>query len=176
MIGVMPGTFNPPTYAHLEMARVAAEQAGLQRVDWTMSNISLGKETLRHPTVAERATVLRSIAEDHDWLDIVVTDHQLVTEIAIGYDVLILGADKWAQVNDPRWYGDTTTFEAAMTSLPRCILVAPRQGTNDPAPGRATQLDIDARYTLMSSTLARTSDPHLMLPQAAASGLWAVDS
>ena len=39
-----------------------------------------------------------------------------------------MGADKWAQVHDPAWYGvDAAARDAALAALPR-VLVAPRPG------------------------------------------------
>ena len=35
-----------------------------------------------------------------------VTDAQLIVDIARDYDVVVMGADKWAQVRDAAWYGD----------------------------------------------------------------------
>ena len=34
----------------------------------------------------------------------VVTDRVHLADIAAGYDALVLGADKWAQVLDPAFY------------------------------------------------------------------------
>ena len=57
-----------------------------------------------------------------------MTDAQLITDIAAGYDVVVMGADKWAQVRDPAWYdGSTAARDAALARLAR-VLVAPRPG------------------------------------------------
>ena len=60
-------------------------------------------------------------------LGVVVTDAQLVADIARGYDVVVMGADKWAQVNDPAWYDSPAARDAALAALPR-VLVVPRPG------------------------------------------------
>ena len=45
-----------------------------------------------------------------------------------GYDVVVMGADKWAQVRDPAWYdGSVAARDAALARLAR-VLVAPRPG------------------------------------------------
>lgn len=179
MIAVMPGTFNPPTFAHFAMAQCAVEQAGIVRVDWTVSKVSLGKETLALPTLQQRIEVLERVAAKHEWLSIDVTEHQLIVDVARPYDALIVGADKWAQVVDERWYADAQARDVALTELPPVVLVAPRDGAADPADassGRIRSLDLSAHYQAMSSTRARTTDPHLMLPEAAASGYWSPGS
>ena len=38
-----------------------------------------------------------------------VTDLQLVSDIAEPYDVVIVGADKWAQLHDPVFYGGSAS-------------------------------------------------------------------
>ncbi len=175
----MPGTFNPPTFAHFAMAQCAVEHAGIERVDWTVSTVSLGKETLARPSLEQRIEVLERVAAAHEWLSIAVTDHQLIVDVARPYDALIVGADKWAQIVDERWYASTHARDIALTELPPVVLIAPRDGADDPidsTSGRIQSLDLAVQYQAMSSTRARTTDPHLMLPEAAASGYWSLAS
>ena len=64
--------------------------------------------------------------------DVVVVESRLVADIAAGYDVVIMGADKWAQVNDPIWYdGDPIARDGALARLP-LVVVAPRAGFDVP--------------------------------------------
>jgi hypothetical protein len=168
-VGVLPGTFNPPTVAHLEMARAARRQAGLVRVDLVLSRVSLGKEQLVHPTVDERAAVLGEIAASNPWLSVCITDAQLVSELAEGYDVPIVGADKWRQLLDPSYYESPAAHRAAFAKLPPRVLVAPRDGD---VPEGVELLEIADEFTWVSSTRVRSGDRALMLPEASASGLW----
>lgn len=166
MIGAYPGTFNPPTVAHLAIAEAARETCGLDRVDLVLSLDPLGKPGVR-PTVDQRAGVLRQVAASRPWLGVVITTHRLLADIASGYDVLVLGADKWAQVVDPAFYDDEAHRDASLARLPRLAL-APRLGL--PVPEHATVLDVAADH--VSSTAARGGEHHLMLPEALACGLW----
>lgn len=119
MRGVYPGTFDPPTVAHVAIARAAVEQAALSRLDLVVSRVPLGKEG--REGAEERAAALRSLG-----FDVVVTDEQLLADIAAGYDALVLGADKWAQVIDPSFYdGSAAARDEAVARLPR-LIVAPR--------------------------------------------------
>jgi hypothetical protein len=129
-VGVYPGSFDPLTIAHLTIAHCAAEQLGLTRVDLAISRRTLGKEHLGAHTVEERVAAIRAAAESRPWLGVVVVDASLVVEIARGYDAVVMGADKWAQVLDPSWYPDGVTGrDAALASLPR-VAVAPRHGVD----------------------------------------------
>ncbi len=49
-IGVYPGSFDPPTVAHLAIAEAARDQAGLDRVVLAVSRAALGKEQRRQPS------------------------------------------------------------------------------------------------------------------------------
>jgi predicted RNA-binding protein with PIN domain len=90
----------------------------------------------------------------------VVTDAQLIAEIAAGYDIVVMGADKWAQVRDPAWYGgDPGRRDAALASLPR-VLVAPRPGFDVIG---AEVLDVDPEHAHVSSTRARAGEHHLVV-------------
>jgi predicted RNA-binding protein with PIN domain len=159
VIGVYPGSFDPLTIAHLAIAEAAVRAARLDRIDLALSGVALGKEDAEHSSVADRAAAIRRAARDRAWLDVVVTDSQLVADIAAGYDVVVMGADKWAQVRDPAWYGgDSAARDAALASLPR-ILVAPRPGFDVVG---AEVLDVDPYLAHVSSTRARSGEHHLL--------------
>ena len=110
--GVQPGSFDPPTLAHLAIAHAALRHHRLDRVIWTVSRHPLGKDDGR-TDVDDRLTVLHSAIADHRWLAAEATDARLVADIADGYDVVIMGADKWHQLHDPTFYGEPGTESAA---------------------------------------------------------------
>ncbi len=86
----------------------------------------------------------------------IVTDEQLIADIAAGYDVVVMGADKWAQVRDPAWYGDDPAArDAALARLPR-VLVAPRPGFTIVG---AEVLELPDHLGAVSSTAARGFAP-----------------
>ena len=164
VIGCYPGSFNPPTVAHLAVAEAAVEQAGLVRVDLVISRVALGKEDLSVPTVADRIAVLEDVASSRTWLGVAVTDSQLLVDVASGYDAVVLGADKWAQVLDPAWYGSTAARDAALARLPR-VLVAPRAGAT---PDDVELLRLADHHAHVSSTGVRSGAVEHLLPEAAA--------
>ena len=92
-----------------------------------------------------------------------MTDARLIADIAAGYDVVVMGADKWAQVIDPAWYdGNVAARDAAVDRLPR-VLVAPRPGFTVVG---ADVLDLPADLGHVSSTAARAGSHHLIVPEA----------
>ena len=162
MIGVYPGSFDPLTVAHLAIAQAAQNTARLDRVDLALSRVALGKEDRAHSSVEARAAAIRRAARARPWLAVAITDAQLIVEIATGYDVVVMGADKWAQVRDPAWYdGDSDERDRALAALPR-VLVAPRPGFDVVG---AEVLEIDPEHAHVSSTRTRSGEHHLVVPE-----------
>jgi hypothetical protein len=160
-IGVFPGTFDPPTVAHLAVAEAARHQARLDRVELVVSEVGLGKDHSAVRPVAARAATLSEAASTRPWLSVRVTATQLIADIAAGYEALIVGADKWAQVNDPVWYGSVEARDAALERLPE-VLVAPRPPF--PLPDNVTVLQLDETYQQMSSTAVRAGRREWQVP------------
>ncbi len=153
-LGVYPGSFNPPTIGHLAIAEAARDQRGLNRVDLTVSRVALGKESVERPSFDDRIAVLETSVADIDGLEVVVTDHQLLVDIAQGYNVVVMGADKWAQVLDPAFYGDSVEDRdrAVEALLELDLAIAPRPPFPVPA---GAALDISSEMIAVSSTGAR---------------------
>src|SRR5579875_2540178 len=172
-VGAYPGSFNPPTVAHLAVARAALEQAGLDRVDLVVSESALGKEDVLVPSLDDRVATLRRVASTRPWLGVRVTPLRLIADIAEHDDAVIVGADKWAQLLDPAWYGGSVARrDAALARLPR-VLVAPREPYPPPDLdgdiGLATPallLRLDAGLAAVSSTGARAGRREWILSEA----------
>ena len=161
--GVYPGSFNPPTVAHLAVARAAMEQRQLDVVVLMVSRRALAKEAVEHPRFDHRLDVLSAATADHDWLRVSVTERQLLADVAEGFDVLVMGADKWDQIQQPRWYDSEDHRLASLGSLPE-LAIAPRPPIQVP---NDHKLSIDVTATgAVSSTFARQGAVELMLPAA----------
>lgn len=164
-IGAYPGTFNPPTVAHVAVARAALEQRGLDRVVLVLSRRPIDKEHVEVPTFDDRLAVVRAVAaHEGAWLDVAVTEHRLLVDIARGFDVLIMGADKWHQVNDPVYYdGDPAARDRAVAALPE-LAIAPRTGLVVPT---EHVLAIDHTHDAVSSSAVRDGRREWMCAAAA---------
>jgi len=172
--GVYPGSFDPPTIAHLAIAVMARRAANLDGVDLVVSRSALAKEGVDHAPFDLRVQVIEASIAHADWMRLVITEAQLISDIAQGYDVVILGGDKWAQIVDPVFYDDENARDAAVAQLPQ--IVGPDRRGSDPLPDSATRLELPARLQAVSSSAARTTNPEFMTPPArktaAAKGLW----
>ncbi len=177
-IGCYPGSFNPPTLAHLALAEAAVSVCRLDRLDLVVSRVALAKEHVDTPHLDDRLAVLRDVVSAHrPWLGLVVSDLQLLADLACGYDVLVMGADKWAQVLDPAFYGGSSRArDAAVARLPE-IAVAPRPGSPLEEGARPiTCLTLPDHLADASSTAVRQGRAEWVAPEAAAfdrrTGAW----
>ena len=135
---VYPGSFDPPTIAHVHLAEVALEQLHLDQLDFAISAHTLGKDDARLSPIDDRVAELLAIVGDDARLGAVMTADSLLADIAEGYDIVVLGADKWHQVLDPVWYGDNESRDEALRRLPT-VALAPRPPW--PLPGEDVAAD-----------------------------------
>jgi hypothetical protein len=125
-------------------------------VDLVLSEVTLGKEHLGEGDAQRRADAARAVVGGRSWLAVVVSPQRLVTDLAQGYDAVVMGADKWRQVTDPAWYGgDPAARDAAVARLPR-VLVAPRA---DDHPADVELLDVHPDHRHVRASAIRAGDP-----------------
>src|SRR5437763_6845354 len=123
--GAYPGSFNPPTVAHLAVAEAAWRQCELERLDLVVSRSPLGKEPADLARLEDRLDVLERIAASRPWLGVRTTDARLLADVAGGYDVPIVGGDKWVQLIGPGWYGGSEVAAARALRRIRRGVVGP---------------------------------------------------
>jgi nicotinic acid mononucleotide adenylyltransferase len=164
-IGVYPGSFSPPTIAHLAVARAACEQGGLDYVELVVSTSALGKP-VSSPCAEHRVGLLAELRTTFPWLRARTSELQLVADLARDYDAVVLGADKWAQLQEPHWYPTAAARDEALAALPP-VLVAPRPPYSLPSDRRVTSLEIDSVLGDVSSSAVRAGRQAWMLPEAA---------
>jgi hypothetical protein len=130
---------------------------------------------VERPLFRHREAVLEAVAADEaPWLRATVTVHRLLADIAAGYQVLVMGADKWHQIQELQWYGDSEAErDAAIARLPE-LAIAPRPPLEVPARWALTVPD--EVVAGVSSTEARAGRLELMAPAARrfaeATGAW----
>jgi nicotinic acid mononucleotide adenylyltransferase len=114
-IGILSGSFNPPTLAHVELARRAKKLFGLDRVFFTLSRLTVDKEQIEGMILEDRLMLLSLLAEELRWASVAVFNRGLYFEQAKAFRSLlggkarlsfIVGMDKLIQIFDPRYYRD----------------------------------------------------------------------
>ncbi|MDE0341563.1 MAG: hypothetical protein OXK82_00055, partial [Deltaproteobacteria bacterium] len=122
-VGVLPGSFNPPTVAHLELARAARRRFGLDTVAFSLSSVIVDKERVEGLCREDRLLLVSLLTADDPWAAAVVVNRGLYSEQApafrtcFGGDAdlrFIVGMDKVLQIFDPRYYEDR---DAALDTL-----------------------------------------------------------
>lgn len=156
MRGVFPGSFDPLTVAHLAIADAAVSRFDLEQLDLVISRLALGKDHAGHAPVEERVAAIDVVARGgRPWLQAAVTDKRLIADIAEGYDVCVLGSDKWHQLQDPAFYADSVTErDAALARLPT-LAVAVRDSAPLPRDAGVVLLDVAPEHRGVSSTAVR---------------------
>jgi phosphopantetheine adenylyltransferase len=163
-VGVYPGSFDPPTIAHLGIAVMARRVANLARIDLVISEEALAKEEADHAPFDLRVAVIEASIGHLPWLGLQVTRKQLIVDIAQGYDAVLMGADKFHQIREVRFYADEAARDAAMAALPQ--VVGPNRPGAPPLPESAVVLELPPKLQQVSSSDARTARPEWMTPPA----------
>jgi hypothetical protein len=137
------------------VADAAHRQCRLDRLDLVLSRQALAKEDGHHHSMDERVEALRRVAKGRPWIGVAVTDHQLIADIAEGYDIVVMGADKWRQLHDVAFYGGSAAArDDALARLPD-VAIAPRPPTPIPIDAGAVVLDLPHHLAEVSSTGVR---------------------
>jgi hypothetical protein len=153
--GVFPGSFDPLTTAHLAIADAAVDALGLHELHLVLSRVALVKEHGGHASIEQRLEAIEAARRARPFLRGAVTDAQLIADIAAGFDACVVGADKWHQLHDVTFYGESVAArDAALARLP-LLAVAPRSGVEPPASEEVVVLDIDPAFHVISSTGVR---------------------
>jgi nicotinamide-nucleotide adenylyltransferase len=130
--GLLPGSFNPPTEAHLALAE-AGRDSGLDAIVYVLSKRTVDKERVTGIPLADRLELLSRLAEPHGDGVAFVNRGLYVDQAAALRQVLprarelvfLVGFDKIVQIFDPRYYDDR---DVALSELfeRASFLVAPR--------------------------------------------------
>jgi nicotinate-nucleotide adenylyltransferase len=157
-VAVFPGAWNPPTIAHLEIARAALRIA--DEVVWILPRVFPHK-TFDGATFDDRRAMLRGLAKSETKFSAAVSDTNLHFQIAAEARAtygpqteisLVCGRDAVERI--ATWdYGSPGVFEKMLVEHP--ILVASRKGEYLPDPGfldRIIPLDLPQSFDDVSST------------------------
>ena len=94
------------------------------------------------------------------------TQKQLIADIAEGYDLVILGADKWAQLHDLSFYRNQTHMAECLRRLPK-LAVSPRNNIEVP---QEILLAVPDEINSVSSSQVRRGKFEWMTKEAYAMG------
>lgn len=179
-IVVFPGSFNPPTTAHLAMLQQAhrfGRERGGMGVYAAMSKHTTDKETVERPLLVDRIILLETVLYNHvPDTGILLFNRGLYVEQAeairaqfseVKQLYFLLGFDKIVQIFDPHYYENRDKAVRELFALAD-ILVAPRAGSgpaelsqllaqpeNAPFANHVHSLPLDNTYRNISSSRIR---------------------
>jgi nicotinamide-nucleotide adenylyltransferase len=177
---VFPGSFNPPTNAHLAMLQQAREfgrERGGMGVYAAISKRTTDKEAVERPLLVDRIVLLETVLHNHvPSMGILLFNRGLYVEQAeairaqfseVKQLYFLLGFDKIVQIFDPHYYQDRDKALRELFALAE-ILVAPRaeagpaelgkllaQPDNAPFASHVHSLPLDTTYRNISSSRIR---------------------
>lgn len=139
---VFPGSFNPPTLAHLALLKqahlFAHQQTGRWQIYAALSRYIVDKEVVERMTLLDRVVLLENVLKDEiKHAGILLLNRGLYVEQAqairesfpqVRKLYFLMGFDKIVQIFDARYYSDRDSALHALFRLAH-LLVAPR-GTN----------------------------------------------
>jgi nicotinamide-nucleotide adenylyltransferase len=144
VVGLVPGSFDPPTVAHAALAR-GLEDLGCELVLYVWSVHTLPKETAAggEPTPPlleddERLACLEAVVGEGPGRGLALASHGLLAQQAEAAAqvfpaarlILGVGSDKVLQLLDPRWYEDRAAALDHLTGL-ASIAYAHRSGDDE---------------------------------------------
>lgn len=179
---VFPGSFNPPTNAHLallEAAQKYVRQHAPMEVYAAVSKHTINKEAVERPLLLDRILLLKTVLQRHlpqtgimffnrglyvEEAEAVHTSFPKVTKL-----LFLIGFDKIVQILDPRYYKDRDAALHELFALAD-LLVAPRGDAgadalttllskleNQPFAGHIHALPFDTSYRNISSSQIRSN-------------------
>jgi nicotinamide-nucleotide adenylyltransferase len=133
---LLPGSYNPPTTAHLALARASLQTMPQASLSLVLGTTIINKEGTERATLLDRLVLLDQIARRTGKLGVFLTNQGLFVEQAkaaraafprASEILFVVGYDKIEQIFDARYYEDR---DAALTELfaLASFLVAPRAG------------------------------------------------
>jgi nicotinic acid mononucleotide adenylyltransferase len=133
-LGLLPGSYNPPTVAHATLAAAGLASGAVEGVLFTLSTHTVDKEVINGAALEDRLLVLELCREDDARLGVLLVNRGLYVEQAqlartifphVRELVFMVGFDKIVQILDPRYYTDRDAALERLFGL-ATFLVAPR--------------------------------------------------
>jgi len=140
-LGLLAGSFNPPTVAHQTLAQAGLADGGLDAVWYALSTRTVDKEVVSGACLEDRLLMLDILMAEDERLGVLLLNRGLYVDQArlvraafpsVGEIVFLVGFDKIVQIFDPRYYDDRDAALEHLFAL-ATFLVAPRGGDEAPA-------------------------------------------
>lgn len=175
-LAFLPGSFNPPTIAHLALADRVLGSGYVDGLSYALASRTVDKERVEVASLADRLLLLTELVKGRPREGVALLNRGLYVEQAeiirralpgLGELWFVVGYDKIVQIFDPRYYPDRDAALERLFAL-ASFLVSPRapassqdlrafldQPENRRFAPRVIELDLPPEYQTMSSTRVR---------------------
>lgn len=136
--GVLSGSFNPPTVAHIELGLRAKESFRLDHVLFLIGRVTIDKPQNEGLAAEDRLVLLSFLARGLGWASVAAANRGLYFEQAVALRAalgtkrkifFVVGMDKVAQILDPRYYENRE--EALVKLFIEARLIAASRGSSE---------------------------------------------
>jgi nicotinic acid mononucleotide adenylyltransferase len=159
-----PGSFDPPTTAHIEIALSALQLPSATKLDFVLSTDPFAKDSPPTLSLDERIDILHDVTHRDQRLGVSTSPARLIADLSQGYDAVLMGTDKFIQLHDLRFYESPQDMMGRLQQLAQLIVVR-RGDDTTPIPPDVIDLVIDPRFRDVSSTRLRAGEDHLGAPE-----------
>jgi nicotinamide-nucleotide adenylyltransferase len=180
-LALLPGSFNPPTDAHIALADLALASGRVDALSYVLASRTVNKERIEGASLADRLICLSELVEARPRQGVLLVNRglyvdqaELVRQMMPDLDELwfVVGYDKIVQIFDPRYYQDRDAALDRLFGL-ASFLVSTRaparpqdlddflaRPENRSHAAKVVRLDLPPRYQVLSSTQAREATRH----------------
>jgi nicotinic acid mononucleotide adenylyltransferase len=152
-VGMLSGSFNPLTRAHVALADSAQSAGRLDLTVWLIPVVAINKAGVERAALVDRILQMRAFVQTRgDALAVVnrglyVEQANIVQKLIPGCEelLIVLGFDKIVQILDPVYYADRSAALDLLFSQVEA-LVAPRDGEDEAALAELLARPANQRY------------------------------
>ncbi len=132
-LALLPGSFNPPTTAHVALADSVLRRDDVDAVAFVLGTVTVNK-SITGLSLEDRLLLLTLLAEDHPALEVAVVNRGLLVDQAeimkeaipyVNQLWFVVGFDKIVQIFDPGYYSNRDRALGRLFGL-ASFFVAPR--------------------------------------------------
>jgi nicotinic acid mononucleotide adenylyltransferase len=152
-VGLLAGSFNPLTRAHVALGAAAKAVGRLDAIVWTLTVVTVDKERVERASLVDRLLQMRALVDSGaDALALInrglyVAQAEVARWLLPHLDelVIVVGFDKIVQILDPRYYDDRDAVLDRLFGMVS-LLVAPRSVEDEMSLHALIDLPENRRY------------------------------
>jgi nicotinamide-nucleotide adenylyltransferase len=152
-VGLLSGSFNPLTLAHVALGDAAREVGRLDDIVWTLTVVTVDKERVERASLVDRLLQMRAFVDFSTGALALINRGLYVDQAEVARRLLphgdelvvVIGFDKIVQILDPRYYDNRDAVLDHLFGM-ASLLVAPRSGEDEASLRALLSMPENRRY------------------------------